>query len=70
VYAEICGRTLARSHARSGDAAMIDGYLGRGGAFDRAVAGFAESYAEQNERDYAALNDAAAQGRIDVAAGL
>jgi hypothetical protein len=49
---------------------MIDGYLGRGGAFDRAVAGFAESYADQNERDYAALNDAAAKGRIDVAAGL
>jgi uncharacterized protein (DUF2252 family) len=70
VYAEICGRTLARSHARSGDAVMIDGYLGRGGAFDRAVAGFAESYADQNERDYAALNDAAAKGRIDVAAGL
>ena len=55
-YAEICGRTLARGHARSGDAVTISAYLGSGDAIDRALADFAELYADQNELDYAALS--------------
>ena len=55
VYGTLCGWTLARAHARSGDRVAIAAYLGRGGAFDRAVAAFAERYADQNERDHAAL---------------
>jgi uncharacterized protein (DUF2252 family) len=70
VYAEICGWTLAHAHARSGDAAAIAGYLGSGNAFDRALASFAERYADQNERDYTALQAAAAAGRITVESGL
>jgi uncharacterized protein (DUF2252 family) len=70
VYAEICGWTLAHAHARTGDAIALAGYLGRGDAFDRALASFAETYADQNERDYAALADAAAAGRIEVKPGL
>ena len=57
-YAEICGWTLAHAHARSGDAVAIAAYLGSGDAFDRALATFAEAYADQNERDYAAFSDA------------
>jgi uncharacterized protein (DUF2252 family) len=70
VYADLCGWTLARAHARSGDAVAIASYLGRSDTFDRALATFAEAYAEQNERDYDALADAAATGRIAVQAGL
>jgi uncharacterized protein (DUF2252 family) len=54
-YARLCGRTLARSHARSGDPAAIAGYTGRNGAFDDALASFAMAYAEQTVKDYAAL---------------
>ena len=54
-YAEICGQTLARAHARSGDAVAISTYLGASDAFDRALASFAEVYADQNDRDYEAL---------------
>ena len=54
-YAEICGRTLARGHARSGDAVTIAAYLGSSDALDRALADFAEMYADRNELDYAAL---------------
>ena len=54
-YACLCGRTLARAHARSGNPSMISGYLGRGEVFDDALARFAMSYADQNERDHAAL---------------
>ncbi|HEV2909737.1 MAG TPA: DUF2252 domain-containing protein [Candidatus Eremiobacteraceae bacterium] len=54
-YADLCGRALARAHARSGDPSEIAGYLGQGATFDRALAEFAETYGEQNERDYAAL---------------
>ncbi len=67
VYGTLCGWTLARAHARSGDRVAIAAYLGRGGAFDRAVATFAERYADQNERDHAALVEAARTGRIAVA---
>ncbi|HYX77647.1 MAG TPA: DUF2252 family protein, partial [Gaiellaceae bacterium] len=70
LYAEACGQTLAQAHARSGDAAAIAGYLGGGDAFDRALESFAERYADQNERDYAALKEAAAAGRVPVEAGL
>ena len=70
VYAEICGQTLARAHARSGDAVAISAYLGSNDTFDRALASFAETYADQNERDYAALKAAADSSRITVEAGL
>jgi len=69
-YAQICGWTLARAHARSGDAAMIASYLGGGDAFDRAMASFAEAYADQNERDYAAFQAAVADGRVQAETGL
>src|SRR6476661_5934328 len=59
-YGRICGWTLARAHARSGDRLAIASYLGRGDAFDRAMASFAELYADQNERDYRALQEAVA----------
>jgi uncharacterized protein (DUF2252 family) len=69
-YAGLCGQTLARAHARSGDAVAISSYLGTSDAFDRALAVFAEAYADQNERDYAALKAAADSGRIEVQTGL
>ena len=69
-YAQVCGWTLARAHARSGDRVAIASYLGKSGAFDQAVTTFSELYADQNERDYAALQKAAADGRIKVEAGL
>ena len=70
VYATLCGQMLARAHARSGDAVAISSYLGTSDAFDRALAVFAEAYADQNERDYAALKAAADSGRIEVQTGL
>ncbi|MDA0164079.1 DUF2252 domain-containing protein [Solirubrobacter ginsenosidimutans] len=69
-YAEICGWTLARAHARSGDAVAIASYLGGGDGFDRAMASFAEAYADQNERDYAAFQTAVADGRLQAEMGL
>ena len=69
-YAEICGRTLARAHARSGDAVTISAYLGKSDAMDRALADFAELYADQNELDYAALATAAKTGRVKAQTGL
>ena len=54
-YARLCGRTLARAHARSGDPALISGYLGKGEAFDDAMASFAMLYAKQTKKDHAAL---------------
>jgi uncharacterized protein (DUF2252 family) len=64
VYAELCGQALAKAHARSGDAVAIAGYLGGGESFDRAMASFAELYADQNERDYDAVRAAVASGRV------
>ena len=64
VYARLCGWTLARAHARAGDAAAIGGYLGSGDVFDRALAGFAELYADQNEHDYGLFVAAIRSGRI------
>ncbi len=69
-YGRICGWTLARAHARSGDRIAIAAYLGNGGSYDRAMATFAERYADQNERDYAALKEAADSGRVAVQAGV
>jgi uncharacterized protein (DUF2252 family) len=58
IYASLCGETLARAHARSGDRAAIATYLGKGDAFDQAVARFAEAYADQNERDFRMVGEA------------
>jgi predicted alpha/beta hydrolase len=58
VYARLCGWTLARGHARSGDRIAIAAYLGTGESFDKAIAEFAVAYADQNERDYAAVTEA------------
>ncbi len=65
-YAELCGWTLARAHARSGDAATIAGYLGKSDRFDKAVADFSVAYADQSERDHAAMLDALREGRIEA----
>jgi uncharacterized protein (DUF2252 family) len=70
IYGRLCGWTLARAHARSGDRIAIAAYLGSSAAFDNAIAAFAELYADQNERDYDALKKAAAEGRIVVESGL
>jgi uncharacterized protein (DUF2252 family) len=65
-YARLCGRTLARAHARSGDAAAIAGYLGDGDGFDEALAAFAMAYADQTERDHMAFREAIRSGRIEA----
>ena len=65
-YGEICGWTLARSHARSGEPATISGYLGRSGVFDEAIAEFSVAYADQTERDHRALEKAVRSGRVEV----
>ena len=70
MYAQLCGSSLAKAHARSGDAIAIGSYLGSGDAFDRALASFAEAYADQNERDYDALAAAADSGRVKAETGL
>jgi uncharacterized protein (DUF2252 family) len=70
LYARLCAWTLARAHARSGDSIAIGSYLGSSDSFDRAVAAFAEAYADQNERDHAALLDAIATGRVKAQAGV
>jgi uncharacterized protein (DUF2252 family) len=69
-YGVVCGWTLAKAHARSGDRVAIAAYLGAGDSFDRAMASFAEAYADQNERDYQALRDAAESGRVAVQMGI
>lgn len=63
-YSALCGWALARSHARSGDPAMISGYLGKSDAFECAIADFAVAYADQTERDYEALVAAVKSGRL------
>jgi uncharacterized protein (DUF2252 family) len=69
-YGKACGWTLARAHARSGDRVAIASYLGKSDVFDRAIATFAETYADQNERDYQALRDAVDDGRVEAETGL
>jgi uncharacterized protein (DUF2252 family) len=66
IYARICGWTLARAHARSGDPVAIGSYLGSGDPFDRAIAEFSRLYADQNERDFAALKEAIDSGRLQA----
>ena len=68
-YGELCGWTLARAHARSGDRIAIAAYLGQSAVFDRAIAGFAAAYADQNERDHQALTAAVASGRVTALTG-
>ncbi|MDH6608523.1 uncharacterized protein (DUF2252 family) [Streptomyces sp. SAI-208] len=68
-FGALCGVTLARAHARSGDRIAIAAYLGGGDSFDRALVTFAERYADQNERDHQALVDAVAAGRLRAQAG-
>ncbi|CAN5906416.1 DUF2252 domain-containing protein [soil metagenome] len=63
-YAATCGEVLARAHARTADAVMLSAYLGKSDTFDKAIAAFATAYAQQTERDHAALRDALASGRL------
>jgi uncharacterized protein (DUF2252 family) len=69
-YGRLCGWTLARAHARSGDRIAIAAYLGKGSSFDRAILEFSHAYAEQNERDYKALVAAVDRGEIAAEHGL
>ena len=69
-YARLCGGVLARAHARSGDRIAIASYLGSGSGFDRAMAAFAETYADRNERDYEAFATAVAGGRLEARTGI
>ena len=70
VYGKMCAWTLARAHARSGDRIAIGVYLGKGEAFDRALAEFAVAYADQNERDYQALSAAVKSNRVKAVTGI
>jgi hypothetical protein len=70
IYAQMCGWTLARAHARSGDRVAIAAYLGNSDSFDQAIGRFAEAYADQNERDYQALVGAVKSGRLHATSGL
>ncbi len=70
VYGELCAHTLARAHARSGDRIAIASYLGNNPTFDKALARFAESYADQNERDYEAFAAACKSGRLHAEEGI
>jgi hypothetical protein len=68
IYGELCAWTLARAHARSGDRIAIAAYLGSSNTFDRAIGRFAVAYANQTERDHAALATAIQDGRVNAAA--
>ena len=70
VYGRMCGWTLARAHARSGDRVSIAAYLGRKDTFDQAIADFAVSYADQNEKDHAQLLTGISEGRVEARLGL
>jgi hypothetical protein len=69
-YAQICGRTLARAHARSGDPVALAAYMGKKSRFDESITDFAERYADQNERDHAAFAAAIRSGRLAVLEGV
>ena len=69
-YGRLCGWTLAKAHARSGDPIAIAAYLGKSDVFDRALAAFAEAYADQNERDHALLNEAVQERRVTAETGV
>jgi uncharacterized protein (DUF2252 family) len=66
-YGKLCAWSLAQAHAKSGDAALIAGYVGNSDELDEAMYAFALAYAKQNEKDYAALKAAAKSGKIKVA---
>ena len=66
LFAQCCRYSLPLSHARSGDAAMISGYLGKSDAFDKAIAAFSIAYADQNESDHAALKRAIRDGKVEA----
>jgi hypothetical protein len=70
LWGRMCGWTLARGHARSGDRIAIASYLGKSDVFDRAVDDFAFAYADQNESDYEALQRAVTAGRLSAHTGL
>jgi uncharacterized protein (DUF2252 family) len=70
IYGRLCGWTLARAHARTGDRVAIASYLGSGAGFDRAMLDFSDAYADQNERDYQALAAAVRSGRITAETGF
>ena len=70
VYARLCGWTLARAHACSGDRVALAAYLGGSAKFDQAIAEFAETYAGQNERDYAALQTAVKDGKAEASSQI
>jgi len=67
IFAQWCGSSLAMSHARSGDPALISGYLGKGKVMDRALASFSVAYADQTEKDHAALQRAIRAGKVEAA---
>jgi uncharacterized protein (DUF2252 family) len=69
LYAQLCGSVLARAHARSGDAMVLMGYMGKNETFEDALADFSLAYADQNERDHAALLEAIRSGRIEARLG-
>jgi len=64
LYAGWCGKALALSHARAGNSIMLSGYMGKSDTFDKAVAAFSVAYANQNEKDHAALDLAVKQGKV------
>ena len=67
IFAKCCGYSLALSHARSGDPAVISGYVGKSDTFDKAIAAFSIAYADQNEKDHAALQGAIQDGSVEAA---
>ena len=69
-YAQLCGQTLARAHARTGDRIAIAAYLGKSAAFEEAVADFAAAYCDQNERDHACLAAAVSSGAVAAQPGV
>jgi hypothetical protein len=69
-WGELCGWALARGHARSGEPSAIAGYLGEDSAFDDAIGTFAEAYADQTERDFAAFSGAIKSGRLTAETGV
>ena len=70
IYGQLCGWTLARAHARSGDSIAIASYLGHGDSFERAIVEFSEKYADQNEQDHRELLEAIDSGRLEAVAGI
>lgn len=69
-YARICGQTLARAHARSGNPIALAAYRGKKDRFDQSIADFSERYADQNERDYRAFCEAIRSGRLEAVEGV